>query len=114
VFSFAALNAFICFIISKIREHFNRFVPNHAAGKCTLARDEIHGFAVMICQACGLDKKIPRTKFSEFFGRGRRTQNPQFAHNAAVCQNERLRELCPNCKQFGGVLRFWLTTKNNR
>ena len=24
--------------------------------------------AAMICQACGLDKKIPRTKFSEFFG----------------------------------------------
>ena len=28
----------------------------------------------MIYQACGLDKKIPRTKFSEFFGRGRRTR----------------------------------------
>ena len=46
-------------------------------GECTFG-DDIRQrrwytrLRVMICQACGLDKKIPRTKFSEFFGSGAR------------------------------------------
>ena len=30
--------------------------------------DDIHDCVVMICQACGLDKKIDKSKLVEFFG----------------------------------------------
>ena len=36
-------------------------------GRCA-ALDDMHVCDVMIYQACGLDKKIPRNKFSVFFG----------------------------------------------
>ena len=36
--------------------------------------DDIHDCVVMICQACGLDKKFDKSKLVEFFGRGRRTR----------------------------------------
>ncbi len=72
-----------------------RFASHQAAGRYTLARDEIQGrnaplmictarCAAMICQACGLDKKIRALRLG-FFGRGRRILNPaeQARHQAA-------------------------------
>ena len=51
-------------------------VYHQAAGRYTLARDEIqgrpaalddiHDCIVMICQACGLDKKFDKSKLVEF------------------------------------------------
>ena len=40
--------------------------------------------AVMICQACGLDKKIPRTKFSVFFGWGTGIRTPVMTESESV------------------------------
>ena len=57
----------------------HRAVYHQAAGKYTLARDEIqgrhaalddiHDCVVMICQACGLDKKILKAELSGFLSR---------------------------------------------
>ena len=73
--------------------------------KCTLTRDEIQPYglriytalrAVMIYQTCGLDKKIPRTKFSEFFGSGIGIRTP----------TNRVRVCCATFTQFRYILFF--------
>ena len=60
-----------------------RVVYHQVADECTLKRDDIQpkGLmisttlrAVMIYQVCDLDKKIPRIKFSVFFGGPSRTR----------------------------------------
>ena len=87
----ACISSTACRCISSMRS----VVYHQAAGKYTLARDEIQGRnaplmictalrAVMIYQACGLDKKIPRTRFSVFFCWGTGILN-QVLHQGSTC-----------------------------
>ena len=78
--------------------------------KCTLTRDEIQPYglriytalrAVMIYQTCGLDKKIPRTKFSEFFGSGIGIRTP----------TNRVRVCCATFTQFRYIYFFYLSKR---